>query len=144
KGNHENLEMSACSFEDFCKQRKEYIEKLDFAIVHGDLMSKYVYQESLYTGAKIINLKSRTLQGYMVCYKINNKLVVKETSLSKTLLLTLFTKMAQEFDINTLEVYGPEKEWSESSVKYGMCKRFFEIEHSEDLRNWPYMNLMLD
>jgi len=79
-------EVSPLDRETFVKESEAFLKTLPTAMAFASAALDYFAEEILKTGGLFLSVRKDALQGYVVCYKIKETLIVKETNLTKEVL----------------------------------------------------------
>ena len=145
----ENCTPAACIVDDcekdlFLEKSADFLRLRPVAMKFTAKSLGYFYDEVLATQGQVLWISGEALQGYAVCYKIEETLVLKETSLGAEQLKTCGPALMDRLGVDELFARIPPDSEREA-VRHGMLC----ILDQEWERLWPdgslgYMNLILD
>jgi GNAT superfamily N-acetyltransferase len=139
----------ACMVEDcekdlFLEKSADFLRLRPVAMKFAAKSLGYFYEEVFATQGKVLWISSDALQGYAVCYKIKETLVLKETSLNGEQLKACGSALMDRFEVDEIFARIPSDS-EEGAVRHGMlCVLDPEWERLWPDSSWGYMNLILD
>lgn len=143
-GQNGGQRVTACKKEEFLSMRANHLSRLSRCLRFTAPATAYLYEEAECSGARIVLLQDRALQGYAVCTKIEKTLVVKETSLTEAELGCCSGALAAEFDVENIRVKFPAVS-GKTAKRHGMAFVLDEARREAVLGHADgYMNLVLD
>ena len=136
-------EVSPLDRETFKKESGAFLKTLPTAMAFSPAALDYFAEEILQTGGFFLSVRQNALQGYVVCYRIKETLVVKETNLTKEAL--------EDCVPDLLIAVGAETFFGRAAVTdgrvctpHGMLCVLADLPSTDKIDESGYMNLILD
>ncbi len=148
----EELTVAACDFSTFAQRRAAMFGQRNRFVYWDVGQLEYIFSEIQGLSGKILKIEGKSRQGYAVCYKIKDSLVVKELGMQQDALEDAMQALCARFGVSRVEAFlpadTPRAPQSAELVGFGMC-RFLQRDAQSGFENAlhrdaPYMNLMLD
>ncbi len=145
----ENCLPSSCMISDcekdlFLEKSADFLSRQPIAMKFAAKSLGYFYDEILATKGKVLKIDYGALQGYAVCYKIKETVVIKETSLNSKELKSCAVALMDLFETDRLFARIPAEN-NMKTVRHGMlCILDPELENLRPDHSSGYMNLILD
>lgn len=136
--------IESCGLERFVKERNAFLSRMKCSLCLTEPALGYVYDECVQTGGSVVWLKDKALQGYAVCTKIEETLLIKETNLSGQELSGFSGALAARFGAGSIRVKFPASA-NGTAQRHGMaCVLDKAYEQQVYSQADSYMNLVLD
>jgi len=136
-------------FDRFFQMREEFLSGFSASFFWEREELTYIYREAEKTGGKLLNFCHNGLQGYAICYKIGNDVIIKEAGTSVLALRPFLAGIHRYFNAENYFVRLYMRESSDFSegqaVPFGMIKILAsDMSVSSTDFSDAYMGLMLD
>lgn len=148
----EEWTVADCDFATFAQRRAAIFGQRNRFVYWDVGQLEYIFSEIQGLSGKILKIEGKSRQGYAVCYKIKDSLIVKELGIQQDVCEKAMQALCASFGVSRLEAFlpadAPCAPQSAVLLDFGMCRflrrdvqsRFENTLH----RDAPYMNLMLD
>jgi len=134
-------EITPLSIEKFTSLRTAFVQKQENVILQAEHLYPYLYAELKESGIEPLLIRSEAFDGYAVCYRIDDLLAVKETSLEEEQLKAILPQLERRFGCRgTVAAFPPRS--AESAKPYGMVCPLTDL--PELAGDMGYMGLLMD